>query len=154
MDTLHPFLGPTDAGGRGQAHHRLPPVRAVELLAPKIPFPQPVIRPDRRKRQPFFTSLEERFRVRALGDIVPEYRDATGHGKNADLQNPPARGGRQPKWRQRPGGSLWKRSGDRSRDVGLGQRRHRIDEGTAQRPFARTTEVAVPELAKTALPRA
>ena len=24
MDTVHPFLGTTDAGGRGQAHHRLP----------------------------------------------------------------------------------------------------------------------------------
>ena len=44
MDTVNPFLGTTDAGGRRQADHRPPSARRVELLAPKIPLPQPVAR--------------------------------------------------------------------------------------------------------------
>ena len=60
MDAVHPFLGATDAGGRGQAEHRPPSAREVELLAPKIPLPQPVIRAFRREREPLFASLESR----------------------------------------------------------------------------------------------
>ena len=94
--------GRTDAGGRGQAEHRPPSAREVELLAPKIPLPQPVIRAFRGEREPLFASLERVFRARSLRDVMPEQRHAAGNGEDSDLQNPRTRGGRQPKMRERP----------------------------------------------------
>ena len=91
MDAIDPFLTATDAGGRGQAKHRLPSGRAVELLAPKIPLPQPVIRAFRREREPLFASLEGVFRARALRDVMPEQRHAIANGEHSDLQRPRTR---------------------------------------------------------------
>ena len=63
MDAVDPFLGTADAVGRRQAEHRPPSARDVELLAPKIPFPQPVVRAFGREREPLFASLERLFRA-------------------------------------------------------------------------------------------
>ena len=109
MDAVHPFLGTADAGGRRQANHRPPSAREVELLGPKIPLPQPVVRAFRREREPLFASLERVFRARSLGDVVPEQRHATDNGKDLDLQNPRARSGRQPQMRAASGASDWSR---------------------------------------------
>ena len=128
---------PAGAGRPIIALHR---PETVELLAAKIPFPQPVVRAFRREREPLFASLERVFRARSLGDVVPEQRHAAGHRKDLDLQNPRARGGRQPELRQRPGAPVRQRLVDRSRQLGLGQGRHRAGERTAQRPLAGTAQ--------------
>ncbi len=128
MDTVHPFLGTTDAGGRGQAHHRLPSAREVELLAPKIPLPQPVVRAFRREREPLFASLECVLRARSLRDVMPEQRHATDNGEDSDLQNPRTRFGRQPKMRERAGAPIRQGIGDRSRELGLAKDWHRTNE--------------------------
>ena len=142
MDAVHPFLGTTDAGGRGQAEHRPPSAREVELLAPEIPLPQPVIRAFRREREPLFASLERVFRARSLRDVMPEQRHATDNGENSDLQNPRTRSGRQRKMRERPGAPIGQGLVDRSREVGLAQGWHRTDERTTQRSFTGTVQDA------------
>src|ERR1700704_2874360 len=88
MDAVHPFLRTTDAGGRGQAKHRPPSTREVELLAAKVPFPQAVIRAFRRQREPIFASLECLFRARSLRHVMPEQRQPTDNGEDFHLQNP------------------------------------------------------------------
>ena len=130
---------PAGAGRPSIALHR---PETVELLAPKIPLPQPVVRAFRREREPLFASLECVFRARSLRDVMPEQRHAVDHGENFDLQNPRARSGRQPKMRERPGAPIGHGLVDRSRELGLGQDWHRTDERTTQRSFARTAQDA------------
>ena len=71
VNAAQPFLGATDAGGRGQAHHRLPAARCVERLRSKIPLPQSVVRAFRRERQPFFASFQCLFGVQSIRRVVP-----------------------------------------------------------------------------------
>ena len=135
MDAVDPFLGTTDApflaadaGGRGQANHRLPSAREVELLPSKIPLPQPVIRALSRQREPFFASPECVFRARSLRDVIPEQRHATGNGTDLDLENPLTRSERQPKMGQRSGTPTCQGLVDRSRELGLAQDWQRVNE--------------------------
>ena len=102
MDTIEPFRDGTDARGRGQAKHRPPSARAVELLAPKIPLPQPVVRAFRCEREPLLAALERLFRARPLRDVIPEQRRAAGNGEDFDLERAAARGGWQRKMREGP----------------------------------------------------
>ncbi len=102
MNAIEPFRDGTDAGGRGQAKHRAPSARAEELLAPKIPLPQPVIRAFGGEREPLLAALEGLFGARPLGDVIPEQRDATDNGEDFDLKRSRTRGGRERKLRERP----------------------------------------------------
>ena len=142
MDAFRPLVGTAGTGIRRQAEHCTPPAREIELLRPKVPFPQSVVRPFRRQRQPLFAAFECVLGVRPLGDVMPQQRDSAGHRKDSDLQHARSRRRCQSDMRERSRIPIGQGFSDRPRELGPPQRGNGRDHRVVQRAVTGTIEDA------------
>jgi hypothetical protein len=138
MDAFDPLVGTADAGIRRQAEHFAPAAREVELLRPKVPFPESVVRPFGRKRQPLFAALERLLRARLFGHVMPQQRDSARHRQDSDLQHAQSRSGSHTDLRERSGGPRSQDLRNRLRKLRLPERGHSRGYRAVQRTIAGT----------------